>query len=215
MLSRLVHPPTLIYRPDHESTKVGWVGGMRADLAVVSERWVFHLTDDTSIPDPLPLQAIAALLAIARSQNASTVAVGSFLEGWWKLRGGLTQLPLSLEQQAALPGVVVWRASATQRTHFVVQQNVALWNKADLEWSLAPFRSRAAPSGWEMGWNNGRFLRSAIIARGLHAADADSIRGVSSAAQSPHHLTSSSLFCLPSGRCAAAALSPTPLGAST
>lgn len=156
---QLTHAPRLIHRP----VQKGWVGAMRHDLSSIHERWIFHLMDDTSIPDLIPASTIRALVEAAKHLNASTIAINAFLhKGFWQRAGNAavllprTVLPGPLE--AAMPGIRMWRASIVPRTRFVMQQNFALWERDALYWSLSPFKEGANPANWEMGWNNWKYV---------------------------------------------------------
>ena len=86
ILARLRHRPRLIRR----AVDAEWVAAMRAALAAIAERHVFHVMDDSAIPAPLPARAVRSVVALAASLNDDrrSASFGGSVSGESPARGG-------------------------------------------------------------------------------------------------------------------------------
>ena len=168
--------PKPIIRARNASLAMGWVGAMRLDLSVIASEMevsctspdhprrlprVFHLMDDTALPDPIGLSVVTAIVRLAEELSASVLGLAG-AQAFWRLPGRAIQqsLPDSV-RGGALGNVTMWRAHNS--TRFVVHQGFALWDLRVLQRTLLPFRLTASPVQWELGWNNIRWRHSAGI----------------------------------------------------
>lgn len=139
---------------------------MRADLAVISQRYVFHMMDDSAMPDALPVHAVRSVVELAAALNASVLGLNPSMLPFWTQDSAVTRL--EVPWALAGEGVTVLRGSP--HTRYVAQQGFALWETAALLRTLSdpPFGNGGLGNShrdWERGWNEWR-------RRGSHAASA-------------------------------------------
>ena len=159
ILARLRHRPRLIRR----AIDTQWVEAMRADLRAIRERYVFHVMDDSVIPDALPARAVRSVVELAASLNAAVLGLSPSMLPFWREDRAVVRLRWPLAGE----GVSVLHASP--HTRYVAQQGFSLWETAALLRTLTdpPFGTGAVGNShrdWELGWNEWRSGRETNLA---------------------------------------------------
>jgi len=125
------------------------------------ERYVFHVMDDSAIPDAVPARAVRSVVELAASLNASVLGLSASMLPFWREDRAVVRLSVPWWPLAG-EGVSVLHASP--HTRYVAQQGFSLWETAALLRTLSdpPFGTGAVGGShrdWELGWNEWRSSR--------------------------------------------------------